>query len=246
MSKLHIRRRTSHLFLGKEHHLKGKKSRPALQNQWLLVRHVWNNEHYTDFGLERIIRLFLALVLFLFPGLYIREVFGKMGVMTKKISIEIYVLLKLFLPLFLFKFDLTGQLWAAVLSTYLLLETVLYLTSLIFLSNEFEKPISHRRSLTTLIINYVEICLNYAVIYSYCNHNIPQFFNHYLQKDIQVIYFSFATSATVGYGDIVMQNSLGQALVISQIILFIIFLALFVNYFVARVHDPMYMNDKED
>lgn len=123
-------------------------------------------------------------------------------------------------------------------------ETVLYLATLIFLSNEFARPISYRRSLTTLFIKYIEVCLNYGVIYSYCNSAIPDFFKEKLTTDPQAVYFSFATSATVGYGDIETKKAFGQYLVISQIILFLVFVALFINFFASKVQDPTYYNAK--
>jgi hypothetical protein len=232
------------LLLGQEHSQPTNKLRPALKNQWLNVKRIWTNEHYNDFGLERIIRLTLAISLFAFPGLYIRAFFGKFGLLGRKLGVELYVLIKLFLPIIFFKLNWTDNLAVAVFSGIMAFETVLYLATLIFLSNEFARPISYRRSLTTLFINYIEVCLNYGVIYSYCNSAIPNFFKEKLTTDLQAVYFSFATSATVGYGDIVTTNAFGQYLVISQIILFLVFVALFINFFASKVQDPTYYNAK--
>jgi hypothetical protein len=233
------------LLLGQVHTQSKKKPRPAIKNQWLNVKHIWENKHYNDFGIERIIRLTLALLLFIFPGLYIRDYFGRFGLLGRKLGVEFYVLFKLSLPILFFKFNWTDSLVVAIISGVLAIETVIYLASLVFLSNEFTEPISYRRSLTTLFINYIEVCLNYAVIYSYCNFTIPHFFLNKLTTDIQAVYFSFATSATVGYGDIVTTNPLGQYLVVSQIILFLIFVALFLNFFASKVRDFTYYNAKQ-
>lgn len=232
------------LLLGQEHSQPTNKLRPAIKNQWLNVKRIWTNEHYNDFGLERLIRLKLALLLFIFPGLYVRAFFGKFGLLGRKLGVELYVLIKLFLPILFFKLNWTDNLAVAIISGVMAVETVVYLATLIFLSNEFARPISYRRSLTTLFINYIEVCLDYAVIYSYCNFAIPNFFKEKLTTGIQAIYFSFATSATVGYGDIVTTNSFGQCLVISQIILFLVFVALFINFFASKVQDPTYYNAK--
>ncbi len=232
------------LLLGQKHSQPINRLRPAFQNQWLNVKRIWTNEYYNDFGLERIIRLILALSLFAFPGLYLRAFFGKFGLLGRKLGVELYVLLKLILPILFFKLDFTAYLAVAIFSGIMAVETILYLASLIFLSNEFAKPISYRRSLTTLFINYIEVCLNYAIIYSYCNLTIPNFFKEKLTTDIQTVYFSFVTSATVGYGDIVTINAFGQYLVISQIILFLVFVALFINFFASKVQDPTYYNAK--
>jgi hypothetical protein len=230
------------LFLGKKASQATTKPRPAICNQWLNVKSIWDNKKYKDFGLERIIRLALALSAFIFPALYIRDVFGRLGRIWRKLAVELYVLLKLILPILLFALNLSDNLWFTLLCGYMALETVLYLAALIFLSTEFSKPISYRRSLTTLFINYIEVCLDYAIIYAYCNSAIPSFFKEKLTTNIQAVYFSFATSATVGYGDIVVTNEFGQFLVISQIILFLVFVALFINFFASKVHDATDFN----
>lgn len=232
------------LFLGQENSRPTNKLRPAIKNQCLNLKRIWKNTDYKDFGLERIVRLTLALSLFIFPGLYIRHFFGKMGLLSRKLGVELYVLFKLFLPIIFFKINLTDEILIAVLSGYMALETIVYLASLIFLSNEFAGPISYRRSITTLFINYIEVCLNYAIIYAYCNNTIDNFFKERLTTDIQSIYFSFVTSATVGYGDITPINAFGQYLVISQIILFLVFVVLFINFFAAKVQESTYYNIK--
>gem|GEM_PF-236298 len=234
----------STLFLGQKHIRPTNKLRPAIKNHWFNVIRIWRNRHYKDFGLERIIRLTLALLQFVFPGLYIRAFFGQFGLLSRKIGIELYVIVKLSLPIIFFYLDWTGNIIVAVISVVMITETIVYLASIIFLSNEFARPISYRRSLTTVFINYIEICLSFAVIYSYCNINIPNFFKEKLTTDMQAIYFSFATSATVGYGDIVTINSLGQLLVVSQIISFIFFAGLFISFFASKVHDATYYNSK--
>lgn len=232
------------LLLGQEHTRPKNNLRPAIKNQCLNVARIWRNKHHNDFGIERLMRLTLALLLFVFPGLYIRHLFGKMGLLGRKLAIEMYVLLKLMLPLIFFAFDLTANIWVAIFSGIMAIETVVYLISLIYLSNEFARPISYRRSLTAVFINYIEICLDFAIIYSYCNLTIPDFFNNPLTTDVQAIYFSFVTSATVGYGDIFTCTSFGHILVIFQIIIFLFFAALFISFFASKVHEPTYYNNK--
>ncbi len=232
------------LFVGnQEYH--NNKLRPAIFHQYLYLKRVWTNEHYNDFGIERFIRLFLALALFVFPGLYVRAFFNRFGLIARKMAVEFYVVLKLALPILYFKFHLTYHLWVAVLAGYLGIETIVYLAALIYLSNEFAKPISYRRSLTALFLNYIEICLNYAVIYAYGNARIPHFFKEKLVSGIQLVYFSFSTSATVGYGDIAPVHPVGQILVITQVIVFLIFVGLFINFFAAKVQDPAYHDSEQ-
>lgn len=232
------------LFLGQKHTRPKNKLRPAIKNQCFNVKRIWHNKHYNDFGIERLVRLILALLQFIFPGLYIRSAFGKLGLLGRKLGVEFYVIIKLILPIIFFKFDLTNNIIVVIIASYMAIETIIYLATLIFLSNEFAQPISYRRSLLTLFINYLEICFDYAVIYSYCNLTIPGFFNEKLTTDLQTVYFSFVTSATVGYGEIVVKTALGQYLVISQIILFLMFIGLFINFFTSKIQDQTYYNAK--
>jgi voltage-gated potassium channel len=41
------------------------------------IHGIWNNTHHDDVGVEKILRLFLAISQFLFPGIYIKQLFWK-------------------------------------------------------------------------------------------------------------------------------------------------------------------------
>lgn len=231
------------LFLG--NYSDNSKVNSAIEKQCENISKIWNNEKYKDFGIERIIRLSLAVLQFLTVGLYIRHFFGKKGKIYRKIGVEFYVLVKLLLPVVFFCFDLVNNLVVVSISIYMIIETIIYLTTLIYLSPEFTQPISYRRSITTLFLNYIQICLDFAIIYYYCNSNINNFFdnnNDSVQTKMESIYFSFVTSATIGYGDITVKHFLGQILVIIQIILFLVFVGLFINFFGSKVNEPTYFN----
>ena len=75
------------------------KLKPAIKNQAKNVKRIWNNKTYKDFGIERILRLFLVSIQFIFPALYIRHISGLFGLLQRKIFVELYVLIKLCLPL---------------------------------------------------------------------------------------------------------------------------------------------------
>ncbi len=233
------------LLVGYNEQPASKRARHPIRSQYIHLKKVWTNRHYSDFGIERLIRLFLASVLFVFPGLYFRAAFSSLGLIARKLAVDFYVILKLLIPVVFFYFHLTSHLVIALFSAYLGAETLVYLASLIYLSNEFAQPISFRRSLTSLFLNYIEICLDYAVIYAYCNANIPHFFKTKLTSGMEAVYFSFATSATVGFGDITTVHKLGQALVITQIIIFLIFVGLFINFFSSRIKDNTHYREKE-
>lgn len=241
-----IRKIIAVLFLGK--HAETWNHKPQLSSvkrQVSILKRIWNNEGYYDFGIERIIRLFLVASQFIFPGLYIKELFGRYGHLGRMIGVEFYVLLKLAMPLLLFRFDLIQADWVFYLMSYMMVETILYLSSLIYLTDVLNRPSTIRRSMTLMLINYVELGLEYAVLYAHFNVRIPGFFLHHLQRDLDAIYFSFVTSATVGYGDNYPVHYTGRLLVISQLFLFLVFVGLFVNFFSTKIHEVPY-SDEED
>jgi len=222
-------RRVRKLILGHTESL--KKARPALQNQVFTVLRIWRNYHHDDIGLERLIRLFLALSQFLSIGLYIKQFTGRWGVQVRKLSTEVYVLCKMLLPVCLFHWEMQSELWAALVISYLLCETVIYLGGLVFLQDVSHDRVAPKRSLTLLFLNFFEIVLDFGLLYAYlCSVN-PGMFNQEIIAARDAIYFSFVTAATLGYGDIYPVASAARELVIVQITLTFVFVGLFINYF---------------
>jgi hypothetical protein len=248
------------LFLGHES-TRPTKEEPKcpVKRQCDMVNHIWLNrrkvseneyEENHDFGLERIIRLLIAILLFLSIGLYVRCITYKY-ISRKKYAVSfaagLYALCKMLLPFLLLLFEWTNC-CVALLCGYMIIDTMVYLAKQLFISdNPIDNPISSERSLILLLINYIQIALSYAVVYYYYSHNYMGFFNKEMfdyknqihapriLNKIQSIYFSFVTSATVGYGDIVPESSRAQGLVISQIICSFIFVVMFFSYFVSKV-----------
>ncbi len=226
------------LILGQEHARPPRQPYNEIQAQWRNVLIIWHNKTYRDFGLERFTRLILAISQFAFPGLYWKHFFSRYGYLAKKISVEAYVLLKLFVPMLFIYFKVYELgVWVPILAAYMTLETLVYLSSLIYFTHDHAVPASYRRSLTTLFINYFQIAMDYALIYGYCQIHFDSFFNQVDLSRLDLLYFSIVTSATVGYGDIVPLSPLAQSLVISQIVMFFLFAALFFNFFGSRVKD---------
>ncbi len=232
------------MIYGKLHPISKNKPKPAYENQKENVRKIWNNEKYNDFGIERLLRLFLAISQFASLGLLIRHFAGKRGVITRKIAIEVYVLFKLLLPLFLLYFHLFQYSIVIGAIVYLTFDTIIYLLCLIFLTDVFTQPISYKRSIITLFMNYVEVGLNYAVIYSFINIKYPNIFFNKIFSDgyADGIYFSFATSATVGYGDLVPIHFVTKYIIVSQILVSIFFVSLFFTTYTSKANDPTYYN----
>ncbi len=114
---------------------------------------------------------------------------------------------------------------------------------MIYLGDIMGNPITYRRSLTMLFINYIEIGLGYSIVYFYMDSIIPNFFNVKMMSALQTIYFSFTTSATIGFGDIHPLTNLGRILVLTQVALFFVFVGLFLNFYSSKVHEVSYFNE---
>jgi len=217
------------LLLGKKEYNRPIKI-SAYQNVAKNLKQIWNNEKHNDVGFEKLLRLFLVSVQFIFPGLHVRNMFGKFGTIGRNVAVEFYVALKTLLPFIFLSTGLYQNLWAVIISCYLLLETMFYVTSLIFVSDMFVKPRSYRRNILMLSFNYLEISLSFAVIYAglHLLGDQPQNF-------IDYIYFSIVTSTTIGYGDFHPHGELAKVVVCIQAVLVVSFIVLFLNFFSSKV-----------
>jgi hypothetical protein len=126
---------------------------------------------------------------------------------------------------------------------YVLLETILYIPTLIFASDTFSKPRSYRRSMLLLFFNYLEIVFAYAVLYT-CGNHLNKPFHHWFDA----IYFSIITSSSIGYGDYYPITTYGKFLVSTQALLFLFFVVLFLNFFSTKIKAKGYFDhgSKED
>jgi Ion channel len=194
--------------------------RPALQNQWHNIVAIWKNERDATFGIERLFRLILALSAYLFPGIYIRDVSGRRGLIARKLALDFYVSLKLVLPLAAFALSPQPNRWLVALFCYLGVETLFYVGSLLFISDVYKPPISQKRSYLMFMMNYVEICLDFAVIYS----GLDLVSN--VCSPVDAIYFSFVTGFTIGYGDMTPTSPVGRLLVAFQAVCCLFFVTL--------------------
>ena len=213
----------------------------SIANQRKNLRKVWENEKHNDIGVEKMLRLFLVAVQFAFPGIYIRDRFGRRGLTYKNLAVESYVIFKTMLPLIFLIADIYNNIFIVFVTTYLLCETILYVATLIFVSDIFARPRSYRRSVLLLYFNYLEIVLSFAVIYGGLN-----LLNSNANSIVDYIYFSFVTSATIGYGDIYPVTDLGKLIVGFQSIVFLIFIVLFLNFFSSKVEDKDYFDKSEN
>ena len=199
------------------------------------IKAIWNNDHQDDNGIEKIIRLFLSSSQLLFPGIYIKYLANQKGPQYKDLSLDFYVLLKVCFPLIMLHNNWQTNPVLVYLMVYVLLETVLYIPTLIFASDSFSKPRSYKRSMLLLFFNYLEIVFAYAVLYS-CGNFLNKPFSHWFDA----IYFSIITSSSIGYGDFYPITPMGKFMVSTQALLFLFFVILFLNFFSTKIKSKGY------
>jgi hypothetical protein len=201
------------------------------------IRSIWNNEQEEDIGIEKLLRLFLGFSQFLFPGIYIKHFIGGRRLLYQEITVDLYVLFKIafaFGIIYNERQDNDILVWIVI---FFMAETLLHIPTLIFASDIFSRPRSYRRSMLLLFFNYIEIVFAFAVLYSSGDY-LNQAFKHWFDP----IYFSFISGATVGFGDFYPITPIGKMLVSFQVVIFIIFAALFLNFFSNKVESKGYFD----
>jgi len=197
----------------------------AYRQQVRHLKDVWNDDAY---GLERLLRLFLCLAQFIFPLLLIRDIFGRFGALSRKLSVEFYNLFKLILPLAILYSGLYRYHFMIAVVIYLLSETILHILNFIFLEDVHAASVSYRRSMLLLFLHYIEVVLDFAVIYigfDLLNEKLTW---------VSAVYFSMVANTTVGFGDIHAKGAAGQLVVIVQLLVCVLFILLFINHFSQR------------
>ncbi len=195
------------------------------KEQLVYLKKVWGDSTY---GVERVVRLLICLVQFIYPTIFIRSVFGKLGMRVRKVAVEGYIIIKLALPLIVLGTGIYRYTFVAVIIIYLLSETLFHILGLIFLSDLHPFSISYRRSILLLFLHYLEVIFDFAVVYiafDLLNKNL---------SPLSALYFSFVTNTTLGYGDIYPKGAAGEITVIAQLIIFIMFVILFIDYFSSK------------
>jgi hypothetical protein len=199
-----------------------QKAGSAYKQRVSYLRKAWESDTY---GLERLLRLFLCLVQFIYPILLIKEIFGRIGVRARKLAVEFYILLKFVFPLVVLFFGLYRQRIVIFLIVYFLSETILHILNLIFLADKDESALSYHRAILLLLLNYMEVALDFAVIY------IGFGLLSEALNPVSAVYFSIVASTTVGFGEIHAVGSAGQLVVIAQLMICLAFIIVFINYF---------------
>lgn len=201
------------------------------------IKAIWNNDHQDDNGIEKIIRLLLSSSQLLFPGVYIKYLASLKGYEYRDLALDFYVLLKVTFPLLILIYQWQQLHFVIWIMLYVLLETVLYIPTLIFASDMFSKPRSYKRSMLLLFLNYIEIIFAFGVLYS-CDNYLNKPFDNWFDA----VYFSIVTSSSIGYGDYYPVTTIGKVLVSVQALLFLFFVVLFLNFFSTKIKAKGYFD----
>ncbi len=230
------------LLLGKiSHKDRNQFNITPIQKRIYTIRSIWNNDHQDDNGIEKIVRLFLAISQLFFPGVYIKQISYKIGFEYQDLSMDAYVLAKVGFPVVILINQWQSNHFVVGLMVYLLLETVLYIPTLIFASDMLSRPRSYKRSMLLLFFNYIEIVLSFAVLYS-CGDNMNKPFTHWYDS----IYFSMVTSASIGFGDFAPETTYARVLVSIQALFFLSFVVLFLSFFSNKVKNKGYFDNESE
>lgn len=211
-----------------------------IQKRILNIKSIWNNDHQDDNGIEKIVRLLLSSSQLLFPGIYIKYLASKIGPEYQDLIMDIYILLKVAFPFIILINELQSSVILIYLMTYLLIETLMYIPTLIFASDLFTRPRSYKRSMLLLFFNYIEIVVSFGVLYTIGN-NMNKPFEHWFDP----VYFSIISSNSIGFGDYYPITTYGKMLASIQALFFLSFVILFLNFFSTKVKNKGYFDNDE-
>jgi hypothetical protein len=198
----------------------------TIQRRWENVVAIWNNTYEEDAGLEKIVRLLLSMSQFLFPGMYVKHLFWRKGPLYQDFAMEIFVLGKTAFPLLVLAMGWQHRPLVFFLVIWLMLETIIYIPTLIFASDVFPSPRSYRRTKLLIFFNYLEVVFSFAVI-----HMAGQYMNQAFAEWTDAVYVSFVVTSTIGFGEYYPVTGLGKLVISLQSLFYLSYIALFISLF---------------
>jgi Ion channel len=191
------------------------------------MRALRNRTHEWDFhGVERIIMVLVLLLKLCFPSFWIRHYADMHSHRLRNEMIEQYVIIKTVLIVLILWCGRWSQRWWVAATVYLMWDLVTYLLWLIVLSNLHHSQPNLRRNLILLGINMIEIIAAFGVFYLASGSLHATANGQIVTNWLQAFYFSIATFATVGYGDMVVSWTRWYILSILQVLTSLLFISL--------------------
>ena len=143
-----------------------------------------------------------------------------------------------------------GATFAAGLGAYRVIDSFTYRLCVLFV-DRYQAGWGLRsvnRAIILAFINYLELMIGFAIIYvwsgSIASGDPPH--AHVLSGSIEALYFSCVTVATIGYGDFTPRNSLGQGLVIAEVLMGILLLGLVLAALLSGIKNINSLRDDHD
>jgi hypothetical protein len=218
-----------------------RKPKPYREKQKEYRRIVFHNEKRPAFGIEWVIRVILIYTpWWFFPGNWIKAATDRPHIFVRRILTDVYVIAKVVISWWLITNQYADNWYVTLILVWLAIETIYALLGGVFLRDVWSEPFSYQRNLILMLVNYVEICLCFAAIYTFKEHRINNAGRSLFvisdslvgaDKKLtssQAIYFSFVTAATIGYGDISPKDESIQHVIILQIMLSLSFIVMFI------------------
>lgn len=154
-----------------------KKHRVVYQNSWSAqTRYIYdlakNDTKRGYFTVARLFRMLLLLMRTAFmPILWLKDIIGRYDWNRRRGTVEIITFIKLLLPVFihiLITKDVTlgnDNIGYKFIILYLMMDTITYLICLIVLSDIQRPSANVIRSIILLLVNYLEVSLDFAILY---------------------------------------------------------------------------------
>lgn len=156
-----------------------KSIRAHFRYLWEIIKYDRNKGY---FALAKTFRAALLILrIFFLPILCVKDWFAGYNWQMRRMVVEVTVFVKLLAPILLYFFvndsDLSVSLIKAVtlVILYLMADTITYLITLIVLSDIQRPSANVIRSMIFLLVNYVEVSLDIALIYYLNNINVVSF-----------------------------------------------------------------------
>ena len=182
-----------------------------------------------SFGIYRLFQFGIVLAQIAFLSFWITLFFGKRKANVVDAINDLWVVIRIVFLFIMLWWGPHGS-WQAWLASYLIADILVYISRVVFLSDMYEPVASAERSLLFLLVNYFETILGFALLYRvWGGLNVGPL------CPVQALYFSFVSSTTLGYGEIVPVTPGAQFLVIIQLFIAFVFIAAFVGAIIGRL-----------